>query len=266
LDKKQVYLWWCTQKTQNIGTGQIMSRIAVISDIHSNWQALKAVWARIQELGCDQVYCLGDIVGYGARPIECLEHLRKFSVTCVQGNHDALVADGSLQLSFNVFSLAAVEHNRMQLNAEQLEYLNSLPTDLEPEPGIILSHGSPGDRDRYLLHRPDFVLLSEKMKSNDGGGICFFGHTHLPVAFDGHDFIDRSIVKVPINRQEMMLLNPGSVGQPRDRDPRASFLYVDRQDETINFERVEYDVDRTREEILAAGLPERLAARLLEGR
>ena len=247
-----------------------MSRIAVISDIHSNWQALKAVWARILELGCDQVYCLGDIVGYGARPIECLEHLRQFEVTCVQGNHDALVADGSLQLNFNVYSLAAVEHNRMQLNSEQLEYLNSLPTEMEPEPGIILAHGSPGDRDRYLIYRPDFImlsaLLSDKMKGEGGPGLCFFGHTHLPVAFDGHDFIDRSMVKVPINHQEMMMLNPGSVGQPRDRDPRASFLYVDRQDETINFERVEYDVDRTREEILAAGLPERLATRLLEGR
>lgn len=243
-----------------------MTRTAVISDIHSNWQALQAVWARIHELECDEIFCLGDIVGYGARPIDCLEHLRRAEVTCIQGNHDALVADGSLKLQFNTYSLAAVEHNRSQLSPEQLEYLNTLPTRLEPEPRVILSHGSPDDRDRYLLYFKDFQKTTALLFREGGPGLCFFGHTHHSLAFDGDKLFPKTQARVPINLQEMMLLNPGSVGQPRDGDPRASFLYWDKEEETINFERVEYDVDRTRQEILAAGLPERLASRLLEGR
>ncbi len=243
-----------------------MTRTAIISDIHSNWQALQSVWARIIELGCDEIFCLGDIVGYGARPVECLDHLRQNGVVCIQGNHDALVADGTLRLSFNAFSLLAVEHNRLLLDAEQLDYLNSLPTQLEPESRVILAHGAPGDRDRYLMYRKDFRQMSAAMFRQGGPGICFFGHTHRSLAFDGDGFIPKTMAKVPIDDSDMMFFNPGSVGQPRDGDPRASFLYWDREDETINFERVEYDVDRTREEILAAGLPERLASRLLEGR
>lgn len=243
-----------------------MVRTAIISDIHSNWQALRAVWARIFELGCDQIYCLGDIVGYGARPVECLEHLRAFDVTCIQGNHDALVADGSLRLSFNEHSLAAVEHNRLLLSEEQLSYLNSLPTKLEPEPRFILAHGSPEDRDRYLLYRQDFRQTSAALFGHGGPGLCFFGHTHQPKSFDGDGFISPSMTKVPIDKKDMMLFNPGSVGQPRDGDPRASFLYWDKADNTINFERVEYDVEKTRQEILDAGLPQRLGDRLLEGR
>ncbi len=243
-----------------------MTRTAVISDIHSNWQALQAVWARISELGCETIYCLGDIVGYGARPIDCLEHLRQSHITCIQGNHDALVADGSLELSFNAYSLSAVEHNRAQLSSEQLQYLKNLPTRLEPEPRVILAHGSPDDRDRYLLYQRDFQQTSAFLFREGGPGLCFFGHTHHALAFDGDNLIPKTQTKVPISSQDMMLFNPGSVGQPRDGDPRASFLYWDQEDGTINFERVEYDVERTREEILAAGLPERLASRLLEGR
>jgi len=104
------------------------------------------------------------------------------------------------------------------------------------------------------------------MMLHGGAGICFFGHTHQVVAFDGYDLLPKSLTKVPINNSKMMLFNPGSVGQPRDGDSRASFLYWDRDDNTINFERVKYDVKRTWDEILSAGLPRRLADRLQEGR
>jgi len=243
-----------------------MTRIAIISDIHSNWQALQAVWARIIELGCDEIHCLGDIVGYGARPVECLDHLRQFDVTCIQGNHDALVADGSLGLGFNPASLAAVELSRALLGAESVHYLNTLPTRLEPEPGTILAHGSPDDRDRYLLYRGDLRQVATTLYGEAGAGICFFGHTHHTLAFEGDGFIPKPLSSVPVNPEAMMLFNPGSVGQPRDGDPRASFLYWDKDENTINFERVVYDIDATRKEILEAGLPDRLADRLLEGR
>lgn len=243
-----------------------MARTAVISDIHSNWEALRAVWARIMELDCDEFFCLGDIVGYGARPVECLNHLIEFGATCIQGNHDALVADGSLGLNFNEHSLKAVEHNRLLLNSQHLEFLNALPTRLEPQPGVILAHGSPDDRDRYLLYRQDFRQVSAALYRDGGPGLCFFGHTHVTMSFDGDGFISKDKTKVLVDKLDMMLFNPGSVGQPRDGDPRASFLYWDKEENTINFERVEYDVEKTREEILAAGLPERLGDRLRAGR
>jgi predicted phosphodiesterase len=243
-----------------------MTRIAIISDIHSNWHALQSVWARIVELDCDEIYCLGDVVGYGASPVECLNHLRDHEVTCVQGNHDALVSDGTLNLSFNDHSLKAVEHNRKLLNQEQLDYLKGLPVFIQPEEGISLAHGSPEDRDRYLLYNQDYRQTAAALFQTEGPGLCFFGHTHIPIAFDGNGLISPQSGPIPISNQEMMLINPGSVGQPRDRDPRASFLYLDRENNTLNFERVQYDIETARDEILAAGLPDRLGDRLRLGR
>ncbi len=243
-----------------------MTRVAIISDIHSNWLALKSVWERIEDLNCDQVFCLGDIVGYGARPIECLDFIRENNIECVQGNHDSLVADGSQKLKFNAYSLVAVDHNRALLTEDQLSFLKNLPTLLKPEDRVYLAHGSPENRDRYLIYRQDFRQVSASLFSKGGPGLCFFGHTHHAVAFDGDAFISCDIGTVKIEPAEMMLFNPGSVGQPRDGDPRASFLVWDKDNSTVTFERVEYDVERARDEILAAGLPDRLATRLLEGR
>lgn len=243
-----------------------MSRTAIISDIHSNWQALQAVWTRIEELDCNRVFCLGDIVGYGARPVECLEFLRSRGVASVQGNHDALVADPSLGLSFNAHSLVAVSHNRALLDGEQREYLRRLPTRMQPEPGLILSHGSPGDRDRYLNYLGDWQEVARNLMRETGPGLCFFGHTHFPVAFDGQRPLPPGEKTVPVAVGAVMLFNPGSVGQPRDGDPRASFLYWDDRLGTINFQRVSYDVEAARQEILAADLPVRLGDRLREGR
>ena len=243
-----------------------MTRVAIISDIHSNWQALRSVWSRIEELNCEQVYCLGDIVGYGARPLDCLNFLRKNRVQCVQGNHDSLVADGSQDLRFNPYSLVAVDHNRSLLSAEQLTYLNDLPTLIKLAPRVFLAHGSPDERDRYLVYRQDFRQIADELFSDGGPGLCFFGHTHHPVAFDGDAFCPWNEGPLVIDPMKMMLFNPGSVGQPRDGDPRASFLVWDNESSTITFERVEYNVARARDEILAAGLPDRLANRLLEGR
>ncbi len=243
-----------------------MSRTAIISDIHSNWQALRSVWSRIDDLGIDRVFCLGDIVGYGARPLECLGFLQEKGVPCIQGNHDALVGDGSQSLKFNEHSLVAVEHNRALLTEENLAYLAGLPILLQLEDRVFLAHGSPDERDRYLIYRQDFRQVSAAMFRDGGPGICFFGHTHHPVAFDGDGFLSCGPDPIFIDNTEMMLFNPGSVGQPRDGDPRAAFLVWDKEEATITFERVEYDIERAREEILAAGLPDRLANRLLVGR
>ncbi|MEN8006289.1 MAG: metallophosphoesterase family protein [Candidatus Krumholzibacteriota bacterium] len=243
-----------------------MTRLAVISDIHSNLQALTAVWARIEELGIDSVFCLGDVVGYGARPNECLAMIREKNVVTVQGNHDALVADGSLRLDFNVYSLAAVEHNRKLLTGDDLEWLGALPVSHRNSKDALFVHGSPDDRDRYLIYLDDLQEASASLLESDGPGVCFFGHTHHPVVFDGQGFLPVRQKKIFLEDTLRMLVNPGSVGQPRDNDPRASFLYWDRKEGTLNFERVEYDNLAARQDILEAGLPRILGDRLLEGR
>lgn len=243
-----------------------MTRLAVISDIHSNLQALTAVWSRMDELDIDSVYCLGDVVGYGARPAECLAMIQDKNVHTVQGNHDALVADGSQCLDFNIYSLAAVEHNRKLLTEDDLIWLGALPTSLTPDKEAMFVHGSPDDRDRYLIYLDDLQEASASVLETDGPGVCFFGHTHHPVVFDGHGFIPIRQKKIFLEKSLRMLVNPGSVGQPRDNDPRASFLWWDRQEGSLNFERVEYDNLGARHDILEAGLPRILGDRLLEGR
>lgn len=250
-----------------------MNRIAVISDIHSNLHALTAVLERIEEIGVDASYCLGDIVGYGARPVECLQLIRDKEIPSVQGNHDALVADGSQSLEFNIYSLAAVEHNRELLDAEALQWLGDLPAarNLPGEAKDAMCagkfvHGAPDDRDRYLIYLDDLQEASEGLMKSEGPGVCFFGHTHHPVIFDGHHFERAQVGSYPLRANERNLVNPGSVGQPRDNDPRASFLWWDRKEHTINIERVEYDVEASRQEIFDADLPRILGDRLLEGR
>ncbi len=243
-----------------------MNRIAVISDIHSNLQALTAVWQRIDDLGIDAVFCLGDIVGYGARPVECLQMVRERGATCVQGNHDALVADGALSLDFNIYSLAAVEHNRNLLSAESLQWLAELPTTYRLDAQALFVHGAPDDRDRYLVYLDDLQEASEQLMRKDGPGVCFFGHTHHPVVFDGQSFERVKQKTLFLEPNQRNLVNPGSVGQPRDNDPRASFVWWDRRGQTLNFERVDYDIQGARQDILDADLPRILGDRLLEGR
>ena len=231
-----------------------MQRIAVISDVHSNLQALNTVLARIDELQCDGIYCLGDIVGYGARPHECLELVRDTGATCIQGNHDALVADGTLELGFNPRSLQAVVHNRELLTASDLDG------------GTVLSHGSPGDRDRYLLFSRDLEHVRREQEAAVGPGVTFFGHTHQPVCFGNDGAAPEPLGVIEVRPADRVLVNPGSVGQPRDGDPRSALLLWEPEARRLTFERHEYDVETARREIIAAGLPERLGDRLREGR
>ncbi len=243
-----------------------MQRIAVISDIHSNLQALETVLARIDALGCDGLYCLGDIVGYGARPAECVALVRGRDAVCIQGNHDALVADGSLELGFNPRSLQAVAHNRQQLDDATLAWLAGLPVRRDLDRGTVLAHGSPQDRDRYLLFARDLELVRRDQEVQLGAGITFFGHTHQPVCYAGAGFAAQGPGAIELGGQGRLLVNPGSVGQPRDGDPRAALLIWDVAADQLRFERLDYDIETARSEIIAAGLPERLGDRLREGR
>ncbi len=255
----------CAGPTEDQAWG-IMDRIAVISDVHSNLQALTAVLERIEALAVDALYCLGDVVGYGARPAECLELVRARATGVVQGNHDALIADASLQLDFNVYSLAAVTHNRGLLSPEQLAWLGALPTSLRPLPGTCFVHGAPGDRDRYLVFLDDLLEVSAALMEDDGPGTCFFGHTHHQVLFDGQSLLRPQPGTVAADPGRRVLINPGSVGQPRDGDPRAAFAVWERGAAQVTFHRVAYDLEGARQDILGAGLPRLLGDRLLQGR
>ena len=243
-----------------------MNRIAVISDVHSNLQALTAVLARIDTLAVDGIYCLGDIVGYGARPSQCLDLVRARATASVQGNHDALIADPTLRLDFNIYSLAAVAHNRGLLSTEQLDWLHTLPTRLRVDARTQFVHGAPGDRDRYLVFLDDLQEAATALLEDDGPGVCFFGHTHHQVLFDGQNLLRPQPGDVHVDPSRRVLINPGSVGQPRDGDPRAAFAVYEPAAERVVFHRVEYDIEGARQDILAAGLPRLLADRLLQGR
>lgn len=248
-----------------LAEGKNVQRIAVVSDIHSNQQALEAVLAHIDKLGCDTIWCLGDVVGYGARPAECLGLLRDRDTLFVQGNHDAAVADVTATIWFNLHSRLAVQHNRKLLDDAEIAFLAALPTCRDLEDGTVLCHGSPADRDRYLLDTNLMEEVRGEQEATRGAGLTWFGHTHQPVWHLESPLSLESGQRRAVPADRRVLINPGSVGQPRDGDPRASFGFWDREAGEMSLERVEYDLEAARRDILAAGLPQRLGDRLRSG-
>ncbi len=241
-------------------------RCLVLSDIHSNLAAFEAV---LEDAGpVEQVWCLGDVVGYGPDPNDCVELLRSLPHVCIAGNHDWGTL-GLLDLrDFNHEARVANEWNRKQLTRENLAYLETLPETVV-EGDFTLAHGSPCHPIwEYILYastaRAGFECFSTKY--------CFVGHTHTPVIFgldqdDGQDVCEpRLPPEGPVKLgPERLIINPGSVGQPRDGDRRASYVALDRDALTIEYRRVEYDVKRTQDAMQRYGLPERQAARLSYG-
>ncbi|MDI3476060.1 MAG: hypothetical protein PWQ95_1788 [Thermococcaceae archaeon] len=232
--------------------------IALISDIHSNWEALQAVWKGIKH--ADVILCMGDLVGYGASPNEVVEFLRKHmekrTFLCVRGNHDNAVAFGA-DWGFNPYAREAVRWHQLVMKSENIEFLRRLPvrqffTD-DSGRTYLLIHGSPrAPLDEYLfpwLPESEFKAVLSYVKQDD----LLLGHTHVPM------------LKVINGRR---IINPGAVGQPRDGDWRASYALIDTEErppDNIEFHRVEYDVEMAAEKILGAGLPRFLAERLFEG-
>jgi len=238
-------------------------RIGIISDIHSNIHALDTVLDELRRV--DQVICLGDIVGYGAHPNECIDKMKDLRIPCVLGNHDAACI-GLLSLGwFNPYAANAVRWAmEEELTKDSLDYLRSLPTSRRIEPFYIV-HGSPREpTTEYLTDasqaRASFDLCKEQ--------VVFVGHTHVPLVF-----IDRGRAEemVPsegrrVSYEDVRLIyNPGAVGQPRDGDPRAAYSIVDTSSHTIEQHRVEYDVQEARADIIEAGLPRILGDRLTLG-
>lgn len=243
-------------------------RTAVIADIHSNLEALQSVLERIRELAVDEIVCLGDIVGYNADPNACMELVRSARIDCVLGNHDVAAAGLAEPDRFTSHARAALSWTREHLSTENLQFLASLPYEKNLR-GLFLFHGSVHNVNRYMLSRRDaesnFLLLDgmpEKPR------IGFFGHTHEPaVLTDAYGSEQaRGMVSLCDTPARRYFINPGSVGQPRDGNPRAAFLVYDGQAQQITFYRAEYDVKACQDKIRKAGLPETLAERLERGR
>jgi predicted phosphodiesterase len=239
-------------------------RVAVISDVHSNLQALEAVLADAAEAVIDEVWCLGDIVGYGGKPSECLALVRERTAICLGGNHD-LVVSGVLDIDqFTAEAGVAARWTRSVLTPDELESLAHLSPKGARE-GISLFHGSIRDPIwEYVLTAP----VAEAALNEQTTDLALVGHSHVQLALMlGAKGLDGGKAEAD---QELalagkQLLNPGSVGQPRDRDPRAAWLLIDTEVASARFMRSEYPVEQAQADIRAAGLPTRLADRLSRG-
>ena len=244
-------------------------RTAVIADIHANLEALTAVLEGIKRLKADEIVCLGDVVGYNANPNETIDILRREKIICVLGNHDVCAAGLEEPENFNPSARAAVLWTRGRLSGENRRFLAHLPREQRVR-DMFLFHGSIHDTDRYLLTRADAADNFRLLAGLAGPlFIGFFGHTHVrTILSEQYGVISTSLLRedVELLPGKHYLINPGSVGQPRDGDPRAAFLIYDDGDRRAAFHRVEYDIRTCQDKIIAAGLPPRLAERLAWGR
>lgn len=238
-------------------------KYAVISDIHSNLEALSRVLEETDKIGVDEVICLGDIVGYGASPNECVEMLRLRKIESVMGNHDVVACGKKEPVNFNPAARDAVLWTRSKLTDDNAKFLGVLP-DAGETGDFLAVHGAISDPDMYILSDYDAVPEFELMEKHS---LCFFGHTHVRIYYTLiEDGVRRSFNnEFSVNQEAKYLINPGSVGQPRDRDPRASFLIYDDDERIVKFIRLEYDIESAQRKILEAGLDGKLADRLSFG-
>ena len=242
-------------------------RYAIIADIHSNLAAFKAVLDDITaQEKIDKIWCLGDIVGYGPDPHECIEMLRRTNHICVAGNHDR-AATGKLDMtSFNPYAAEAITWTAGKLSIGDITYLKNLPDSIE-EDDFLLVHGSPREPImEYILSisvaRQNFDWFRTKY--------CLVGHTHVPQAYSLDEKNNYTATKLLPNRklitgETRLIVNPGAVGQPRDGNPEASYALYDNRTKIIQLRRVPYDIRQTQDRIMESGLPPRLAARLVTG-
>lgn len=243
-------------------------RYLILSDIHANLEALDAVLESANGEGVEQVLVLGDLVGYGGGPNEVVERVRTVANRVIRGNHDKVVAQFDGGENFNAVARAAARWTVAAMSETNLDYLRRLEKGpVEIEPGMILCHGSPLDEDEYVMS----VEGAEGIFEQSSERLAFFGHTHLPMVFvsgeervygaalEGEDFT------INLEPGSRYLVNPGSVGQPRDRNPLAAYVIFDSERQEVRWRRCEYSLEQAQRRILDAGLPQILAYRLAAG-
>jgi predicted phosphodiesterase len=242
----------------------------IVSDIHSNREALSAVLAFVKRKPWDKAVFLGDLVGYGANPNQAVDMVRSLKpLVAIRGNHDKVcsgIEDGEL---FNRMALEAAMWTRRKLTRGNLQWLKSLPQGpLVVDGHFAISHGTPIDEDAYIFGELEALNVFRQTDFD----LCFFGHSHFPVIFAlSPDAITTVLTVAPSFRFKLKpgvryLINPGSVGQPRDGNPLCSFAIYDSETRMVSIHRLSYPLRRTQEKILKAGLPRPLADRLALGR
>ncbi len=244
-------------------------RYAIISDIHSNLEALQAVLKAIERLNIDRIICLGDVVGYGPDPNQCIELVTKNCTLILTGNHDYACIDQSELENFTQYAREAIEWTVPKLTAESYQQLASWPFTGEID-NCFLAHANPGDPRSwdYILTLSDARYYFSQFSSE----ICFIGHSHRPIIFieqRGQNWPRYHVytgTSLALESPHRYIINVGSVGQPRDSNPAAAFGILDTDQQLFEEIRVTYDVQKTYQKIISAGLPEFLANRLLIGR
>jgi len=240
-------------------------KVLVISDIHANFTALETVFEDAGDV--DAVWALGDVVGYGPDPNECIERVQSLpNVVCLLGNHDAATLEQIDVLTFNPAARLAIQWTREAIKPGNLEFLRKLPETYRMD-NTTLVHGSPRE--------PVWEYLLDPRNAGENfryfhTTYCFVGHTHLPIMYhmdNGNQFAQMISPAsfTPLKLSPRRIINPGSVGQPRDHDPRASYLLFDQENQTIEYRRVEYDIEAVQERMMKAGLPNRHIQRLADG-
>jgi predicted phosphodiesterase len=244
-------------------------RALVISDLHSNAEALRAVLSHVRRKKFDRIICLGDFVGYGAQPNQVLDAMRMLRGTkiYIRGNHDRVASGIDEGVGFNPAAREAAVWTRSHLSTPNRRFLEKLTVGPIQSDGLMICHGSPYDEDEYVFTEHHAAQIFVEYDAP----IIFYGHTHLPVVFwtDEHRLVSGMLVRQEntfrLDPARRYLINPGSVGQPRDRNPQASCAIFDSGRMTMQFFRVPYDYTKTQAAIMRAGLPRALADRLQFG-
>lgn len=246
-------------------------RLLILSDMHGNWDALSAVLRRVRRKRFDAALVLGDLVGYGAAPNQVVDALRNlpWPARFVRGNHDKVVAGLEDGLNFNAAALTAARWTAEHLTQGNLRFVRELPQGPAlVGDGVAFCHGSPLDEDHYVFSALDALEIFANFTVPQ---VTFFGHTHLPSLLEQTpDGLKVTLLRgesgvLQIEEGHRYLLNPGAVGQPRDRDPRACWMTCDTAARIVRWQRLEYPVERAQERIVRAGLPRSLADRLALG-
>ncbi len=244
----------------------IDGRIAIISDIHGNHHALLAVLEAIDRDGIENIVCCGDIVGYGARPNECVETIRERGIPVIAGNHDHATLNLTDISNFNEIAKAAVIWTRNVLKEENTEFLRKMPMTIRDETnGVYYVHASPKDPGEW-----NYVLTMGDARTNFNyfnDWVCFIGHSHQPfiIENDRGNLDCASRGEINMRRDRRYLVNVGSVGQPRDHNPDACFAVLDVAKEFLEIRRLKYDLEGAQKAIIEAGLPRELSERLAHG-
>lgn len=246
-------------------------KYAIISDLHSNLEALTAVLEFAESEGVEKYLCLGDIVGYNASPAEVIEIVKGLNpIAIIKGNHDEYVSQESELVGFNLQAAQAVEWTRKQIDEDDRIWLRDLPMTKnlwQLKTTLVHSTLDSPESWGYIFDK----FYAENSFSYQRLPFCFIGHSHVPFAYEQIGGMKGTIQagrfeKINLNPSHKYLINVGSVGQPRDGDPRASFVIFDSEERTVSLHRIEYDIQTTQQKILKAGLPERLSLRLAVGR